>query len=198
MSRLLYSIYPVLNKLFWVFYHYLLEHAPFNHTKWRAVTADYAQRTIPDSLKNSSVFLSIDDTMVEKYGTQFEDCSKLFDHALHNGSNYLNGHCFVSVMLHVPVLSPDGIVYLSVSLGYRLWTKEETKLELVAQMIRSVMPALDSCKQVILLCDSWYPKKTVTGLADEFVNLEMICNVRIDAVLYALAGERTGKCGRDT
>ena len=28
--------------------------------------------------------------------------SKLFDHAVHNGSNYLNGHCFVSVMLCVP------------------------------------------------------------------------------------------------
>lgn len=30
--------------------------------------------------------------------------SKLFDHAAHNGSNYLNGHCFVSVMLFVTCL----------------------------------------------------------------------------------------------
>ena len=29
----------------------------------------------------------------------FEDVSKLFDHAAHNGSNYLIGHCFVSLML---------------------------------------------------------------------------------------------------
>ena len=25
--------------------------------------------------------------------------SKLFDHAAHNGSNYLNGHCFVSLAI---------------------------------------------------------------------------------------------------
>lgn len=245
MSRLLYSRYPILNKLFWFFQHYFkdatipamenlflvvvsilvldtfhsvryawmhiiskltgkslnsfyhtLEQAPFDHSKWGSVTAEYARHTIPDSLKDSSVFLSIDDTMVEKYGAKFEARSKLFDHAAHNGSNYLNGHCFVSVMLHVPVSSPDGITYLSVPLGYRLWTREETKLELAANMIRSVMPALASCRQVILLCDSWYPKKPVPGLVNEFSNLEMICNVRIDTVLYDLPGERTGKRGR--
>lgn len=245
MSRLLYSRYPILNKLFWFFQHYFkdatvptmenlflvvvsilvldtfhsiryawihvisqltgkslnsfyhtLNQAPFDHLQWSQVTAGYACRTIPDSLKDFSVFLSIDDTMVEKYGMEFQARSKLFDHAAHNGSNYLDGHCFVSVMLHVPVSSPDGIRYLSIPLGYRLWTKEESKLELAAQMIRSVMPALASCKQVILLCDSWYPKKPIPGLVNEFSNLEMICNVRIDTVLYDLPGERTGKRGR--
>jgi len=75
-----------------------------------------------------AVFLSIDDTMVEKYGIKFQACSKLFDHAAHNGSNYLNGHCFVSIMLHVPAESENGNIYLSVPLGYRLWTKELSKL----------------------------------------------------------------------
>ena len=177
------------------FYH-TLEQAPFKHREWGAVTAEYARHTVPDSLKDSAVFLSIDDTMVEKYGKKFEARSKLFDHAAHNGSNYLNGHCFVSVMLHVPVSSPSGIIYLSVPLGYRLWTKQESKLELAAQMVRSVMPVLSSCKQVILLCDSWYPKKPVTGLVAEFENLEMICSVRIDTVLYDLPGAPTGKRGR--
>ena len=68
--------------------------------------------------------------------------------------------------------------------------------KLAAQMVRSVMPALASCNQVILLCDSWYPKKPVPGLVNEFPNLEMICNVRVDTVLYDLPGERTGKRGR--
>ncbi len=94
--------------------------------------------------------------MVEKYGMKFQACSKLFDHAAHNGSNYLNGHCFVSIMLHVPAESEGGIIYLSVPLGYRLWTKELSKLGLVADMVRSVMTQLSSCGQVILLCDSWY------------------------------------------
>ena len=83
-------------------------------------------------LRDSSVFLSIDDTLVEKYGTKFQARSNLFDHAAHNGSNYLKGHCFVSLMLHVPLKSADGITYLSVPLGYRLWTKELSKLELAA------------------------------------------------------------------
>ena len=45
--------------------------------------------------KSLNVFLCVDDTMVSKFGTKFENVSKLFDHTAHNGSNYLNGHCFV-------------------------------------------------------------------------------------------------------
>ena len=99
-------------------------------------------------------------------------------------------------MLHVPFQSADGVIYLSVPLGYRLWTKELSKLELAAAMVRSVMPELASCRQVILLCDSWYPQKPVTGLVEEFKNLEMICCARSDTVLYDLPGERTGRRGR--
>ena len=68
-----------------------------------------------------------------------EKVSKLFNHAAHNGSNYLNGHCFVSIMLCVPVLDHDKISYLSVPLGYgyRMWQKKESKLELAASMIQN-------------------------------------------------------------
>ena len=177
-------------------FYYTLGYAAFDHLRWRAVTARLALGCVPPSLKNSAVFLSIDDTMVEKYGAKFQARSKLFDHAAHNGSNYLNGHCFVSIMLHVPLESADGITYLSVPLGYRLWTKELSKPDLAADMVRSVMAALSSCGQVILLCDSWYPKKPVTGLVTEFKNPEMICCARSDTVLYDLPGERTGRRGR--
>lgn len=177
-------------------FYYTLGYAAFGHLRWMAVTARLALGCVPLSLKGSTVFLSIDDTMVEKYGTKFQARSKLFDHAAHNGSNYLNGHCFVSIMLHVPLESADGTIYLSVPLGYRLWTKELSKLELAADMVRSVMAELSSCGQVILLCDSWYPKKPVTGLVAEFKNMEMICCARSDTVLYDLPGERTGRRGR--
>ena len=72
-------------------------------------------------MKTHPVFLCVDDTMVSKFGKKFENVSKLFDHAAQNGSNYLNGHCFVSIMLCVPVLDHDKISYLSVPLGYRMW-----------------------------------------------------------------------------
>ena len=55
-------------------------------------------------------------TMVAKAGTRFENVSKLFDHAAHNSSNYLNGHCFVSIMLCIPVWKNDRVSYLSLPL----------------------------------------------------------------------------------
>ena len=87
---------------------------------------------IPDSLATQPIFLCVDDTMVAKAGTRFENVSKLFDHAAHNGSNYLNGHCFVSIMLCIPVWKNDRVSYLSLPLGYRMWQKKESKLELAA------------------------------------------------------------------
>ena len=75
--------------------------------------------------------------------------------AAHNGSNYLNGHCFVRVMLCVPVWNGDKVSYLSVPLGYRMWQKKESKLELAASMIRQVMPEFHSKDHVIIPCDSW-------------------------------------------
>ncbi len=93
--------------------------------------------------------------------------SKLFDHAAHNGSNYLNGHCFVSVMLCVPVWNRDKVSYLSVPLGYRMWQKKESKLELAASMIRQVMPEFHSKDHIIILCDNWYTKQNLVSIVDE-------------------------------
>lgn len=59
---------------------------------------------------------------------EFQARSKLFDHAPNSNSNYLNEHCFVSLML-----------YVSFPLGYRLWTTELSKLVLAADMVCSVM-----------------------------------------------------------
>ena len=92
--------------------------------------------------------------MVTKFGKAFENISRFFGHAAHNGSNYLNGHCFVSMMLCVPMWNRNTIHYLGIPLGYRMWQKEESKLELAASMVHQVMPALSSIKNVIILCDS--------------------------------------------
>lgn len=160
------------------------------------VTASMAFRLVPDSLRTQPVFLCIDDTIVPKSGTKFEDVSVLFDHAAHRGSSYLNGHCFVSLMLCVPVWKKDKISWLSVPLGYRMWTKQKSKLELAADMIRQVMPECQKQKNVILLCDSWYMKKPLVSIPEEYPNLDMIGNVRADSVLYDLPPERTGRKGR--
>lgn len=91
-----------------------------------------------------------------------------------------------------------GAPCLSVPLGYRMWAKDsgKSKLALAAELVRSVMPVFTAGQQVILLCDSWYPKGVVLTLTQEFPQLEMICNVRCDTALYELPAPRTGKRGR--
>ena len=64
-------------------------------------------------------------------------------------------------MLCIPVWKNDRVSYLSLPLGYRMWQKKESKLELAASMIRQVMPEFQEKKQVIILCDSWCIMKVV-------------------------------------
>ena len=105
------------------FYH-ACSYAKVDSSHFMNITAKVALRMIPDSLATQPIFLCVDDTMVAKAGTRFENVSKLFDHAAHNGSNYLNGHCFVSIMLCIPVWKNDRVSYLSLPLGYRMWQKK--------------------------------------------------------------------------
>ena len=75
-----------------------------------------------------------------------------------------------------------------------MWQKKESKLELAASMIRQVMPEFQEKKQVIILCDSWYTKRNLVSIVDEYLNLDLIGNARIDSVMYASA--HTGRRGR--
>lgn len=177
-------------------FYYACSYAKIDYSGFMNITLRIALALIPKNLRNEPVFLNTDDTVMPKFGTKFEDVAKLYDHAAHGGSNYLNGHCFVSLMLCVPVWKGNRISYLSVPLGYRLWNGELTKLELAAEMVRSVMPELQSVHQVFLLFDSWYAKKTLLCLAEEYSNLDIICNVRCDSALYGLPKPRTGRKGR--
>ena len=106
-------------------FYYACSYAKVDCSGFMNITAKIALHLIPESLKSQPVFICIDDTMVSKFGLKFENVSKLFDHAAHNGSNYLNGHCFVSLMLCIPVWNHDKISYLAVPLGYRMWQKKE-------------------------------------------------------------------------
>lgn len=58
------------------------------------------------------------------------------------------------------------------------------------------MDIIGTQRQMFLLCDSWYPKGCVADLLDEYCNLDIICNARIDTVMYDLPSECTGKRGR--
>ena len=177
-------------------YYYALNESILDIDDWISAMVHTAVSLIPDCLKEQPVILSADDTMTEKTGEHFECCSVLFDHAAHHGSSYLNGHCFVSLMISVPVMEDDKIRYLSVPVGYRMWTPEETKLKMAADLVKLAMKAIGTERNVILCCDSWYPKAEITELPEEFENLDIICNVRSDTALYELPPERTGRKGR--
>ena len=177
-------------------FYYACSYAKVDYSAFMNVTTGLALRLIPADLKSQPVFLCIDDTMVSKFGKKFEDVSKLFDHAAHNGSNYLNGHCFVSLMLCVPVWSRDRISYLAVPLGYRMWQKKESKLEPASAMVRQVMPGFSAQRNVIILCDSWYVKQNLVPVVDEYENPDLIGNARADSVIYDLAPRPTGRKGR--
>lgn len=177
-------------------FYYMLQTDTFEHFAWNDITTRKALSVIPKQLDVLPLFLSIDDTLIEKAGKKFEHVSKLFDHAAHNGSNFLNGHCMVSLLLSFPVISEQNVQYLSIPLGYRLWDKSKSKIALAAELVEQAVNVIGSNRQVILLCDSWYPKAEITELIERYDNLALICNVRSDTVLYDLPPEPTGKRGR--
>ncbi|KAI4450735.1 hypothetical protein C823_005272 [Eubacterium plexicaudatum ASF492] len=56
--------------------------------------------------------------------------------------------------------------------------------------------AIQRQKNVIILCDSWYVKKNLVSIVDEYENLDLIGNARSDSAIYDLPPQRTGKRGR--
>ena len=73
-------------------YYFMLNESRIDLSQWMKNMVRIALSLIPDKLFEQLILLSIDDTMAEKYGEHFENRTKLFDHARHNDSNYLNDH----------------------------------------------------------------------------------------------------------
>ncbi len=63
-------------------YYYTLRTDSCDHSRWSDTTVSKAVKVVPDFLETQLLFLSIDDTMVEKFGKKFELCSKPFDYAV--------------------------------------------------------------------------------------------------------------------
>ena len=81
------------------------------------------------------------------------------DHANHDGQLYINGHCFVSLAMSIPIIMGSHIKYITIPVGCKLYDKTQTKLELAAEMIETVANELTEY-QVIVLCDAWDTKKS--------------------------------------
>ena len=177
-------------------YYYLMKNTAIPLERFFKITVGLAVSLIPEDLTGLPVFLVVDDTLQEKFGAKFECFQTMFDHAKHNGTNYLKGHCFVALSVRVPVVVAGKISYLHVPVGYRLRGDGENKLIMAGEMIDLAMEVLTSQPMVVLLCDSWYPKGRVIETVKKYENLELIANVRVDTGLFELPPERTGKPGR--
>jgi len=101
----------------------------------------------------------------------------------------------VSLVINIPLFWGSRLKYLSIPIGYRLYDKHQSKLEIAAALVKAVMPLLGDY-QVILLCDSWYPKGEVIDTVKQYPNLDLIAAVRWDTALYELPPAPTGKRGR--
>ena len=160
------------------FFH-ACSYAKVDYSHFMNITAKVALRMIPDSLATQPIFLCVDDTMVAKAGTRFENVSKLFDHAAHNGSNYLNGHCFVSIMLCIPVWKNDRVSYLSLPLGYRMWQKKAPLNQTGSDRMKYIPLFLYSFRWNIET--SYYEQKTFCSLCSYMVwsckGIEMLVNL---------------------
>ena len=79
------------------------------------------------------------------------DCfSKFFDHAKRTDSSYLEGHCFVSLAMCIPIVIKGHIKYITIPVAYKLYDKLQTKLELDAEMIEIIMPKMPDYHVIVL------------------------------------------------
>lgn len=176
-------------------FYYFLSHSSFSVEKLMKKTVNIVLNLISNSKDEITIFLSIDDTLQAKYGNKFDCYYKLFDHTSRGKSSYLNGHCFVSLVINIPLKHNEGIRYLSLPVGYKLYDKSKSKLELASELINITMPLLKEY-QVILLCDSWYTKGSILETISSYDNLDLIGAVRKDTAIFDLPPKHNGKRGR--
>lgn len=175
--------------------YYFLSYSSFGIDALMKATTKIVLSLIPKNLIEAEIFLTIDDTLQAKFGKRFDCYYKLFDHTKKTGSSYLNGHCFVSLVINIPLWHNENIKYLSLPIGYKLYSKEISKLKIASNMIHTVMPLLEKYN-VILLCDSWYSKGKILDTVKHYNNLDIIAAIRIDTAIFDLPPAPTGKRGR--
>lgn len=159
-------------------------------------TAKIAISLIPEEYKQTStIYLAIDDTLQPKYGDKFDNKYKLFDHTHRNGSGFINGHQIVALTMSIPIYKNSKVNYITIPVGYKLFDKSVSKLELAKSLIHTIMPELKNF-QVIILCDTQYTNEKLLEILDSSDNLELIGAVKKNTVLYGKVPPRTGKRGR--
>lgn len=179
-------------------FYYTLGCAKTHHCVWSKYLIEFVKECIPYDQTRPN-FLAVDDTLVEKEGKDFDYISKLHDHAKHNGTCYLFGHCFVCVMMIICIRMGCRSFYISFPVAFRMWrpsknktedNEYQTKLEIAAELCKQIISQFEDTQNFVVIADSWYPKGVLLDLIKQHANVEGIFNVRKDTVLYKLAPSR--------
>lgn len=85
----------------------------------------------------------------------------------------------------VPAMTITGLKYVPVIVAQRMWIGKVSKLVMAREMVLLARKIVGEQRQLILLCDSWYPKGEVAGLA-RLQNLDIICNARSDSAMFEM------------
>ena len=102
--------------------------AKIETASWACYLFLFIVRHMPLACSPYSIYLVIDDTLIEKFGTHFQGGSRLFDHSAHKGKQYINGHCVASLLVVVPLINADGVVtFVRIPLLHRLWIPKKCK-----------------------------------------------------------------------
>lgn len=178
-------------------FYYVLNDSKLFACEWQFILLTMILSKV-EVIPGHDIVIIVDDSLVEKEGDHFELVRKLFDHCAKNGSCYLNGHCFVSIVILIPVKFDGKVKYLPIPLSHKMWNKEsgDSKIKLAAQMIEEIYLHIKDKYEVVILCDSWYPKGELLDLHEKY-NIPFICAVRSDTALYDLPTDPPkGKRGR--
>ena len=174
-------------------YYYLFDYSVVNYESW--------WEQLLKSFKNIDVlefkgfvFFSIDDTILEKYGKKFEFIANLFDHSAHDERKYKNAHCWVAIVLSLPISIFGRGFVISFPIGFKLWEPDgPSKLDIAANLIKWASSIFGDSIQKVVLCDSWYPKDSIKNLIGNIENLTIVANVRSDTSLRDLPEEKHGR-----
>ena len=95
-------------------FYYACSYAKIDHSRFMNTTVRIVLKLIPDSLQTQPVFLCVDDTMVSKFDTKFENVSKLFQNL------DLIGNARIDSVMYVPAPAHTGRIGRPAKHGKRL------------------------------------------------------------------------------
>ena len=79
--------------------------------------------------------------------------------------------------MSIPIYKSSEVNYITIPVGYKLFDKSVSKLDLAKSLMHTIMPKLKDF-QVIILCDTWYTNEKLLQILDSYDNLELIGAVK--------------------